>query len=94
MPFGINLRVSGDAAAYWELVGRASALEAEPTIQVLRSPPHITLAKYDDALPGELEAIVDALADVSAVCTATRLSCGGDLTLRPVSAGRAAAHAA
>jgi len=67
MPFGINLRVSGDAAAYWELVGRASALEAEPTIQVLRYPPHITLAKYDDALSGELEAIVDALADVSAL---------------------------
>jgi len=67
MPFGINLRVSGDSASYWELVDRASALEAEPTIRALRYPPHITLAKYDDALAGELEAIVDALADVPAM---------------------------
>lgn len=67
MPFGINLRVSGDAAPYWELVDRASALEVEPTVRELSYSPHITLAKYDDALAGELETVVDSLSDVSAL---------------------------
>lgn len=62
MPFGINLRASGDAAPYWELVERASALEIEPTIRALGYPPHITLAKYDDADVEELQAVVAELA--------------------------------
>jgi 2'-5' RNA ligase len=67
MPFRINLRVSGDAASYWELVDRASGLEAKPSIRSLCYPPHITLAKYDESLPGELEAVINALADAPAL---------------------------
>lgn len=64
MPFGINLRTSGDTAPYWELVERASALEIEPTIRALGYPPHITLAKYDDADVEELQAVVADQANV------------------------------
>lgn len=61
MLFGINLRASGDATPYWELVERAAALEVEPTIHALDYPPHITLAKYADADPQELQAVVTDL---------------------------------
>ncbi|WP_082699826.1 2'-5' RNA ligase family protein [Novosphingobium barchaimii] len=67
MPFGINIRASGDATPYWELVERASALEIEPSIRALGYPPHITLAKYDDADVEELEAAVAELGDVPAL---------------------------
>lgn len=74
MPFGINIRASGDASPYWELVDRVATLEAEPTIRALAYPPHITLAKYDDAGADEIEAAVDALADTpSLILTFDRL---------------------
>lgn len=63
MPFGINIRASGGAAPYWTLVDRVAALEAEPTVRALAYPPHITLAKYDDADAREIGAVVDALAE-------------------------------
>ncbi|AJQ87275.1 2'-5' RNA ligase family protein [Xanthomonas oryzae pv. oryzicola] len=62
MPFAVNLRASGDAAAYWELVDRAASLEVTPSIRALGYPPHLTLAKYDLVVPGELESAVDTLA--------------------------------
>ena len=42
---------------------RVAALEAQPTIRALAYPPHITLAKYDDADASEIRDVVDALAD-------------------------------
>ena len=67
MPFGINLRASGDAASYWEIVDHASELEVEPSIRALHYPPHVTLAKYDDVLSDELEGVINALADAPAL---------------------------
>ena len=65
MPFAINLRASGDAASYWELVDQVASLEAQPSIKLLGYPPHITLAKYDDADVAEMASVVDALATVA-----------------------------
>lgn len=65
MPFGINLRVNGDASPYWELVDRASALEADPTIRAMGYPPHITLAKYDEVGVDDLKRAINKVAEGS-----------------------------
>lgn len=67
MPFGINLRASEAATPYWDLVDRVSAFETTPTVRALGYPPHITLAKYDDAPPGQLEQVVTALSGASPI---------------------------
>jgi 2'-5' RNA ligase len=67
MPFGINIRASGDAASFWALVDQAASLEAQPTVRALAYPPHITLAKYDDVDAGEIATVVDALAGAASL---------------------------
>ena len=44
--FGITISTSSNAAPYWELVERASAFEASPSIRTLGYPPHITFSRY------------------------------------------------
>lgn len=67
MPFGINIRASGDAASFWALVDQAACLEAKPTVRALAYPPHITLAKYEDVDASEIATVVDALAEYTSL---------------------------
>lgn len=67
MPFGINLRASGSATPYWDLVDRVSALETTSSVRTLGYPPHITLAKYDVAAPRQLEEVVATLSGISPI---------------------------
>lgn len=60
--YGINLRSRSEAPDYWNLVDRASHMENEPSVRMLGYPPHITLAKYDEAGFDELANVVHALA--------------------------------
>lgn len=54
MMFGITLCASSDAAPFWQLVGRASALERSSSIRALGYPPHITLTRYPEIEPDRL----------------------------------------
>ncbi|MEJ2408124.1 MAG: 2'-5' RNA ligase family protein [Novosphingobium sp.] len=63
MAFGINIRAYGDAAPYWDLVNRVSALESVPSMRSLGYPPHLTLAKYDALDDAHLRTGLDALGE-------------------------------
>lgn len=44
--FGITLRAQNAANPFWELVDKASAFEAAPSIRTLGYSPHLTFARY------------------------------------------------
>jgi 2'-5' RNA ligase len=58
--FGITLRTTETAQAFWTLADRASAFEREPSARGLNYAPHLTLARYENMDPRQLVAGLDA----------------------------------
>lgn len=60
--FGITIRVSNEATAFWELVDEAAALEDAPSFRTLNYPAHLTMARYSAIDPSRLAAGLQAVA--------------------------------
>lgn len=86
--FGITIRVSNEAAAFWNLVDEAAALEDAPSFRMLNYPAHLTLARYGAIEPARLAAGLEILASAGPLTIAFDRVCFFDnaplvLWLRP-----------
>ena len=65
--WGITLRASGEAEAFWQRVDEAAAFEATSSIRALGYAPHLTLARFDAIDPEPLMKSLDVFAGAAPV---------------------------